>query len=115
MEVREAWIKASVEHWILRIKYLSRKKGEITQREIEPDFIGYSRDGKNYGYWAAYDYLRRDSPRCFKPENIMEWNVSKRKFDFSSFSSVRRWRELIPLYESLNLNNKPWPSEKVID
>jgi hypothetical protein len=113
LELREAWVKASIEHRILRIRYFSKRKREVTIREVEPDFFGYSKEG-SFGCWAFFDYLRRDRSRCFKPDKILEWKVTRRKFNPSRFASIRRWRELIPLYQNLGLDKEPWPFNKLI-
>ncbi len=108
MNVEDAWIKAAVEHRILKIKYKSKGKGEITVREVEPDYYGWGKDRRNYGCWAAYDYLRRRSPSFFIPQNIRKWENTGRDFDPSRRAYIRRWKELIPEYKRRNLENIPW-------
>lgn len=67
LSLEDTWIKAAVEHVVVKIKYYSGKtKHELTEREVEPDLIGTSRDGKNSGYWATFCHLRGEGSRCFK-------------------------------------------------
>ena len=113
MEIKEAWIKASVEHQILRIMYHSKTKNEITERDVEPDFYGWDVDRVNFGCWAAFDHLRNDDhPRCFTEDRIISWRVGNNIFDPSTGSRLR-WQELIQEYRRLNLENTPWPSDRV--
>ena len=95
----DAWIKAAVEHKTLAITYYSGKtKKQTTVREVEPDYYGLSRDGKNFGLWGICR-LRRNV-RCFLPENVLGW-----KYVGNSFTPnpQGRWRELIPIYEKKKL------------
>lgn len=42
LSLEDAWVKAAVEHLTLEITYHSvRTKGEITVREVEPDYYGW--------------------------------------------------------------------------
>ena len=101
---REAWIKAAVEHVILEIKYFSGKtRGEFTIRQVEPDFVGWGRDGRNNGYWATFCHLRYEGPRCFTPETIIQYKTTGQSFEPSSLG---RWRELVSEYERLGLVSK---------
>lgn len=97
------WIKAAVEHRILHMKYFSaRTKGEVTVREVEPDFVGLSNDGKTSGMWATYCHLRNEAPRCFKQDSIMELKATEQSFTPSPFG---RWKELIGEYGSRGLKS----------
>lgn len=100
----DAWIKASVEHVTLRISYYSgRTKKELTEREIEPDFIGKSRDGRNAGCWG-YCKLRRAN-RVFYPDSIKSWSYVGNLF---TPNPQGRWQELIPSYNQRGLKLKTW-------
>ena len=104
LKLNEAWIKAAVEHRILEIVYYSGEtKKEVTKREVEPDFMGISRDGKSIGLWATYCHLRHEGPRCFKQETVMRWNATDKTFQPSARG---RWKELVPEYERLGLSSK---------
>lgn len=95
-----------MEHVVLKIKYYSgRTKHELTEREVEPDFVGYSRNGANNGYWTTYCHLRNEGPRCFKQDSILEYAATAKSFEPSTLG---RWKELIPQYEKLGLKDKPW-------
>ena len=99
LSLTDAWVKASVEHKTLEITYYSGKtKKQTTFREVEPDYYGLSRNGKNSGLWGICR-LRRDV-RCFLPENVIGW-----KYVGNSFTPNPRgrWRELMPIYEKRNL------------
>lgn len=103
-KIVDIWIKASVEHRILNIDYFSaRTKQEHTNRDIEPDFVGFPRDGKNNpALWATFCHLREEGPRGFKPDSIKGIRVTPNSF---SPSPKGRWQELIPLYEQKGLKN----------
>jgi len=106
LNIIDTWIKATVEHRIINIDYYSwRTKHEYTNRDIEPDFVGLSRDGKNQGLWATFCHLRHEGPRCFKADSIRRYSVSDRTF---IPSALGRWNELIPLYEQSDLKNRPF-------
>jgi len=96
----DAWIKAAIEHKTLAITYYSGKtKKETTVREVEPDYYGWARDGKNFGLWGICR-LRRRNVRCFLPENVLDWQYVGNSF---TPNPRGRWRELIPIYEKKKL------------
>jgi len=100
----DAWIKAAVEHKTLRIHYVSaRTKGEFTIREVEPDFVGTSRDGRLSGLWATCRL--RQSNRCFKQDSIIKWEYVGDSFQPNPYG---RWQELIPIYQNRKLAEKDW-------
>ncbi len=109
LSLEETWIKAAVEHRIINIDYFSaRTKREHTNRDVEPDFVGFSKDGKNKGLWATFCHLRNQGPRCFLPNTIKRFKVANRKF---IPSSQGRWQELIPLYNNKGLKEKEFGGE----
>ena len=104
LSLEDTWIKAAVEHVVVKIKYYSGKtKHELTEREVEPDFIGILHDGKNSGYWTTFDYLRGEGPRCFQQNTILEYEATDRTF---TPSDKGRWGELKKKYDAKGLNNK---------
>lgn len=104
LNTREAWIKAAVEHHILEMQYYSGKtKREVTIREVEPDFVGTSRNGANHGFWATFCHLRNEGPRCFSPETILSWKATGKSFEPSPMG---RWKELENEYQRLGLGSK---------
>lgn len=106
LALNETWIKAAVEHVVLKIQYFSgRTKQELTEREVEPDFVGQSSNNANNGYWTTYCHLRGEGPRCFKPDSIIKYEATTARF---TPPSVGRWKELIPIYEKLGLKDKPF-------
>ena len=95
----DAWIKAAVEHKTLAITYYSGKtKKKTTVREVEPDYYGWSRDGKNFGLWGICRL--RGNVRCFLPENVLDWRYVGDSF---TPNPLGRWRELKPIYEKRKL------------
>jgi len=111
MDIIEAWIKAAVEQVVLKIIYKSKTKGEITVREVVPDYVGYDKKGRIKALWATYDYLRGNGPRAFYPQRIQQWEATKKSFTVLNPHSRRE--ELFSLYNKLNLKNRPF-NEKVI-
>jgi hypothetical protein len=104
LSLEDAWIKAAVEHNIINIDYFSaRTKNENTNRDIEPDFVGTSRDGRNRGLWATFCHLRHRGPRCFIPNTVRRFSVTSKSFIPSPNG---RWQELIPLYNARGLKEK---------
>ncbi len=104
LDLIDTWIKAAVEHRVLNIDYFSaRTKQEHTSRDIEPDFVGTSRDGRNNGLFATFCHLRQEGPRLFKPDSIRRFTATDKSFEPSHQG---RWRELIPIYERKGLNNQ---------
>lgn len=103
LSLEDIWIKAAVEHKILEMTYLSAGKKELTQRKIDPDFVGFSRTGKTYGFWVTYCHLRKTGPRCFSPKRIKQLLVTDETF---SPSPKGRWKELLPAYRKKKLDQK---------
>src|SRR3989338_10764021 len=104
LSLEDTWIKASVEHRILTIKYFSaRTKKEETDRDVEPYFVGPSKDGVNIGLWTAFCHLRNTGPRCFQPENVKKFTLTSRMFTPSPHG---RWQELIAVYNERGLKEK---------
>jgi len=104
MNIIEAWIKAAIEQVILRITYISKTKGELTVREVSPDYVGYDKKGRIKALWATYDYLRKEGPRAFYPQRIQQWEATKKSFTVSNPHSRRK--ELFSLYNKLNLKKR---------
>lgn len=98
VSLEDAWMKAAVEHKTIEIRYRDTK-GEVTLREVEPDFFGSSRNGKNFGCWGLCRL--RGEIRCFSPENILEWRYVGDNFEPNP---VGRWPELAATYEQRKLN-----------
>jgi len=113
LSFRDVWVKAAVEHIVLTIMYRS-KGGEITTRDVEPDYIIFK--GQTLCYFAAYCHLRKEGPRCFQPSRILGCTVTDRTFQPGEKG---RWRELLPLYQARGLAGKsfseggcPLPAEQ---
>ena len=50
LSLRDTWVKAAIEHRTLNIRYYSGAiKNEITEREVEPDFILISENWQDFG------------------------------------------------------------------
>ena len=100
MSLIDAWIKCSVEHKTLEIEYQSQK-GEITHREVEPDYYGWDINGRTFGLWG-FCRLRKQI-RSFKEENVLNW-----KYAGDTFNPIPngRWKELVPSYQKKRLNNE---------
>ena len=100
----EVWVKAAVEHKTLRILYFSaRTKRQPTIREVEPDFVGMSRDVHNIGLWA---FCRlRQAIRVFEPDSILKWEYAGDGF---VPNPKGRWRELVGIYNKWKLADKEW-------
>lgn len=110
LSITDTWIKAAVEHRVLNMDYFSRRtKHEDTNRDIEPDFVGPSRDGKNNGLWATYCHLRKKGPRSFRVDSIRNLRVTSKEF---SPSTKGRWKELIPLYKKKGLDKLTFEGEQ---
>ena len=109
LSLEETWIKAAVEHRIINIDYFSaRTKREHTNRDIEPDFVGTSKDGKNSGLWAIFCHLRHQGPRCFIPNTLKKFIVTSKTFNPSPRG---RWQELVPIYNARGLKVKEFGGE----
>jgi hypothetical protein len=99
ISLEDAWIKSAVEHRTIEIKYFSgRTKAEMTVREVEPDYFGWSRDGKNFGCWGICRL--RGGDRCFKPDSVYEWRYVGDSFEPNPYG---RWQELLPIYKQRGL------------
>ena len=100
LSLEDAWIKAAVEHKTLEITYYSgRTKQELTCREVEPDYVGWSINRRTFGLWGICR-LRGWDIRCFKPDSVLRW-----RYVGNSFApNLRgRWQELIPIYQQRGL------------
>lgn len=98
LTIESAWIKAAVEHKTIEITYHS-EKNETTVREVEPDYYGWSTNGRNFGCFG-FCRLRDGNIRCFKPENILEWRYVGNLF---SPDPQGRWHELMAVYQQKGL------------
>jgi len=104
LTLRDAWVKAAVEHLTLKIRYHSaRTKGQTTTREVEPDYYGYDVDGKNFGCWG-FCRLRRAN-RVFVPDSVRGWEFIGNSY---SPNPIGRWRELQHYYKEKKLNEVTW-------
>ena len=100
LSLEDTWIKAAVEHRVINIDYFSiRTKREYTKRDVEPDYMGASKNGF-LGLWATWCHLRSQGPRCFKPDSVKRFSITYKTF---SPSPDGRWEELIPIYEQKGL------------
>lgn len=96
----DAWVKAAIEHQTIEITYRS-EKNETTVREVEPDYYGWSINGKNFGCFGLCR-LRGGTLRCFKPENVLNWRKIGNPF---SPNPRGRWQELLLVYKEKDLAN----------
>ena len=104
LSIENAWIKAAVEHRIMFIRYNSEEtKQGLTNRDVQPDFVGQSLDGKYSGLWCAYCRLREEAPRVFQQDSIISFFVTEQAFEPDPQG---RWEELIPLYKERGLANR---------
>ena len=104
LNLSDAWIKAAVEHVTLQISYYSaRTKGQRTIREVEPDYFGPSRDGKNSGCWGHCRL--RQANRVFVVDSILGWEYVGNQFQPNPKG---RWSELIPIYNRKQLDKIKW-------
>jgi len=104
LSLKDAWIKASVEHVTIELNYMSsRTKGEYTTREVEPDFYGWNIKRNNHGLWGLCR-LRNDI-RCFKEDSVLNWKYIGHKF---TPLPEGRYMELIPEYNNNQLKDKKW-------
>ena len=100
MKLVDAWIKLAVEHETLEITYYSsRTKKNITRREVEPDYYGWSKDHKNFGLWG-FCRLRK-AIRCFTVNNVKDWKYIGNKFNPLQNG---RWMELLNAYKEKGLD-----------
>ena len=103
LSLEEAWIKAAIEHVTLEITYYNKTKNEVTVREVEPDYFGWSRNGRNFGCWGICR-LRGDN-RCFSPDEVRSWKYIGNEF---TANIAGRWQELLPLYNQRGLKSIPF-------
>jgi len=100
LSLLDTWVKAAVEHRILKIRYYSGIiKDELTEREVEPDFIVTTEKWKDFGCWA---FCRlRNKVRVFNVQGILNWELTEDKFYPNPNG---RWRELAEFYGERNLD-----------
>ena len=100
LSLLDTWVKGAVEHRTIKIRYYSGTiKNEITEREVEPDFIITNGEWKEYGCWG---FCRlRDQQRVFNVKGILKWNLTENTF---KPSPKGRWDELGEYYNSNNLS-----------
>ncbi len=107
--MRRLWIKAAIEHRVVRVEY--RRGGSnsaVTVHEVEPDFVGRAKGpfifqiGPN-GFWAAFDRLTGEGPRCFDPSHILSMELTDSKFESRPDS---RWMEHLEEYHSSDLRDE---------
>ncbi len=99
LSLRDAWVKAAVEHRTLKIRYYSGGiKDEVSDREVEPDYIVTSDGWRGFGCWG---YCRlRNHNRVFNVIGINEWFFTGNEFRPNPNG---RWRELLPYYHEYEL------------
>ena len=100
LSLLETWIKAAIEHNTVKIRYYSGPiKNEITDREIEPDYIITNEKWRDFGCWG---FCRlRNQPRVFNVEGILDWKITENKFNPNQNG---RWIELFDFYKNNNLD-----------
>lgn len=107
--MRRLWIKAAVEHRILRLKYLSRgSDSDVTEGEVEPDFVGRPRELSifrrgPFGFWAAFNRLRGEGPCYFEPVSIVSMELTDRTFEPRPDA---RWMEHLEEYHESDLRDE---------
>ena len=96
----DTWVKAAVEHITVKIRYYSGPlKNEITDREIEPDFIIVNDHWRDFGCWG---FCRlRSQLRVFNIEGILDWEITDNKFQPNPYG---RWIELLDYYQRNDLD-----------
>lgn len=102
LSLLDTWVKGAVEHQIIKISYYSGPiKNEVTEREVEPDFILTNEEWKEYGCWG---FCRlRNQIRVFNVKGILKWNLTENKF---KPNPEGRWTELGEYYNSKNLSKR---------
>lgn len=91
-----------MEHRTLLIRYFSGVlKNEVTEREVEPDFIVITEGWEGFGCWG---FCRlRNGIRVFNVDGILEWELTDNRF---TPNPNGRWDELIPYYLDNRLGAK---------
>lgn len=85
--MRRLWIKAAVEHRVVRLEYHDPTTGgDVTTRDVDPDFIG-SWLGLGYifpwyfRFWGASDDSKGGGLCCFKPRTVISLRITGRTFE----------------------------------
>lgn len=101
LSLRDSWVKAAVEHRTMKIRYYSGAiKHEVTEREVEPDFIVTSNGWEGFGCWG---FCRlRNQVRVFNSQGILDWEITGKYF---TPNPSGRWSELIDYYEKNSLGD----------
>ncbi len=94
LSLRDTWVKAAIEHRTLNIRYYSGAiRDEITEREVEPDFILISENWQDFGCWG---FCRlRNQVRVFNVKGILDWEFTGNEFIPNPNG---RWNELTDYY-----------------
>jgi len=92
--LRDAWVKAAVEHRTFKIRYYGGPiNNEMTEREVEPDFVVTSDEWRGFGCWG---FCRlRNHLRVFNVGGITNWFLTENEFNPNPNG---RWKELILYY-----------------
>ncbi|TFH15972.1 WYL domain-containing protein [Candidatus Bathyarchaeota archaeon] len=99
LSLLDAWVKAAIEHCTLKIIYNSGPiKNEITEREVEPDYIFIGDNWEDFGCWG---FCRlRNQIRVFNVQGILSWEITENQF---KPNPKGRWRDLLGYYKRNDL------------
>lgn len=107
--MRRLWIKAAVEHRVVRLEYRgSSSKDSVMTRFVDPDFIG-SRGGIAYlfpwsfRFWGSSNHEDGVGAGCFRSADVVSLDITDRTFDPRPEG---RWMEHLEEYQKLGLGDE---------
>jgi hypothetical protein len=112
LEVRRLWIKAAIEHRVVRLEYRDEGlNGDVTVREVEPDHV---RDlgplsrlvPRTYRLWGVPSGDREGGPCCFRPADVVHLELMDETFEPRPDG---RWMEHLREYHDAGLRDEGVP------
>jgi hypothetical protein len=109
--MRRLWIKAAIEHRVVRLEYHDPGlNGDVTVREVRPDHVGglgplsHILPSTNR-FWAASGPDDAGEPCCFKADDVVGLEITDTDFEPRPDG---RWMEHVEEYHRLGLRDVTW-------
>ena len=107
--MRRLWIKAAVEHRVVRLEYRDpSSRGAVTTRDVVPDFIGsWLGLGHlfpwSFRFWGFFHHEGGEDPCCFRSADVSSLEMTGRTFEPRPDG---RWMEHLEEYHRLGLSDE---------
>ncbi len=104
--MRRLWIKAAVEHRVVRIEYRDPGPGGgVVTRDVDPDLIGSWLGLGRLFPWSFrfWGFFHHEGACCFRPADVVSLEITGRIFEARPDG---RWMEHLKEYHALGLGDE---------